>query len=109
MSVRLAHVAIVQQRGVAVKLATVPRLEGLAHDPDWGRASGAPGSAGAALDRRHREWSDIVQLVGVPEVRVERRDDNVGDGRDQVDPGERYAAPPFNDDAPVENSHEDFR
>ena len=106
---RLADVAIVQQRGVAVDLVTIPRGKGLAHDPDCGPVPGALRSADSALDRPRRHRSNLVQRVGVPEVRVERRDDDVGDGRHQADPGERYPAPPFDDDAPVEDPLEDLR
>src|SRR5215510_2231378 len=99
MSVRLAHVGVAQQRGVAADLMVIPRLKGLAHDQDWGRASAVPGTAGSAFDRWRRDHSDIVELVGTPEVRVDRPDNDVADDRHHVYPDERYAAPPPDDDA----------
>src|SRR6267143_6283353 len=76
----LADVARVQQRGVALDVVTIPRVEGLAHDPEHG-----------------------LRLVAVLEVRLERRDVDVGIERRQVDHGGHDTGPGVDDDALVDH------
>src|ERR1700682_4027994 len=106
ISMGLANVAGVQQRGVAVDIAKIPRVKGLVHDSQRGSLPGAQELT--AIEGRPGRRDDVVQLGGVLEVRLERRHDDARLDRRQVDPGERYTGPRVDDDALVEDPFEDL-
>src|SRR5438477_2259476 len=106
ISVGLADVAVVEQRGVAVDIAEIPRVKGLVHDSQGGSLPGAQGLT--AIEGRPEGRDDVVQLGDVLEVRLERRHDDAGFDRRQVDPGQRDTSPRVDDDALVEDPFEDL-
>ena len=69
ISMGLADVAVVQQRGVAVDIPKIPRVKSLAHDSQRGSLPGAQGLA--AVEGRPGGRDDVVQRGGVLEVRLE--------------------------------------
>src|SRR5438876_898375 len=84
------------------RIPVAPRMD----DPQGGSLPGAQGLT--AIEGRPEGRADVVQLGDVLEVRLERRHDDAGLDRRQVDPGQRDTSPRVDDDALVEDPFEDL-